>query len=63
MGCGDSASNRPPMTVEQQFMELGLAPRLQGTQNWNQQERDIFMAINVCRARPAAFSQIVHMVK
>lgn len=51
------------MTVEQQFMELGLGPRLMGTENWNQQEKDIFMAINVCRARPAAFSQIVHMVK
>lgn len=43
-------------------MELGLASHLNGCINWNQQEKDIFMAINICRARPAQFSMIVHNV-
>lgn len=62
MGCGDSAEMRSAQTVEQQFSELKLDYLLTGSFESDLEKR-IFMAVNVCRAMPGRFSNIVKMVK
>ena len=58
MGCSDSTDQRPQFSVEQKFMELGLSNKLDNAQFQNATEKEIFMAINVCRVIPRHFVQI-----
>lgn len=61
MGCGDSAENMH-MTTEQQFAALKLNFLLNREFD-NILEKNIFMAVNIMRARPAMFANVVHKVK
>lgn len=63
MGCGDSAEMKPAgKSIEQQFAEFGLQNLITGNFETDL-ERQIFMAINVCRAAPGAFVGVVRTVK
>lgn len=62
MGCGSSTEDRQFMSLDQQYQELGLMNTLTG-QFDTDLERQIFMAINICRANPHSFIPIVNMVK
>ena len=53
---------KPGMSIEQQFSQLGLQMLITGTFETDL-ERQIFMAINVARAAPAQFAQVVRTVK
>jgi hypothetical protein len=50
------------MSIEQQFAQLGLQMLITGSFE-SDLERQIFMAINVARAAPAQFAQVVRTVK
>jgi hypothetical protein len=62
MGCGDSAEMRQAASIEQQFAELKLDYLLTGSFE-SELEKRIFMAVNICRAMPGRFSNVVKMVK
>jgi hypothetical protein len=53
---------KPGMTIEQQFAQLGLQMLVTGSFE-TELERQIFMAINVARAVPAQFCNVVRAVK
>lgn len=49
--------------IEPVFMQLNLAGLLQGAAFMQEPERRIFMALNVCRAKPALFIPVVQKVR
>lgn len=64
MGCSESQENDSPLgNIEKTFNELGLASLMEGAQFAEAAEEKIFMALNVCRFRPAMFIPIVNYVR
>ncbi len=62
MGCVTSSDDRV-MTLEEQFAGAGLTNLLNEANFESELERQIFMAINLCRFYPAKFEPVVIEVK
>lgn len=64
MGCSDSQEQDQLLSnIEPVFMQLNLAGLLEGAAFMQEPERRIFMALNVCRAKPALFIPVVQKVR
>ncbi len=62
MGC-ESSSDQRVQTLEEQFAAAGLNSLVKDAKFNVEFERQIFMAINLCRFAPARFEQVVQEVK
>ena len=62
MGCGGSKETQQ-MSIEQQFVQANLNRFLLDGQFESPMEKEIFMAINLCRFMPQRFIPIVQKVK
>ena len=62
MGCSASTDERV-QTIEDQFAQAGLLNLLAEARFENELERQIFMAVNLCRYAPHKFEQVVQEVK
>lgn len=69
MGCDESTpsegqNNQKPIIASEVFAELKLQHLIKPEYVFeNDLEKDIFMAINVCRSEPAVFVSVVNSIK